>query len=94
MWIMGYNEKGIPLADDEMKEDIMSEYRNKTYTIKPQTFKGIRNISVHPYNKKIFNFFLSFIIKNKFIYNIYNIYYLIYLIDIFETIIYFLSLDK
>ena len=43
MWLMGYNEKGIPLTDDEMKEDIMPEYRNKTCTIEPQTFTGIRN---------------------------------------------------
>ena len=48
MWLMGYNEKGIPLTDDEMKEDIMPEYRNTTCTIEPQTFTGIKNISVHP----------------------------------------------
>ena len=48
MWLMGYNEKGIPLTDEEMKEDIMPEYRNKTCTIEPQTFTGIRSISVHP----------------------------------------------
>ena len=48
MWLVGYNEKGIPLTDEEMKEDIMPEYRNKTCTIEPQTHTGIRNISVHP----------------------------------------------
>ena len=48
MWLMGYNEKGIPLTDEEMKEDVMPEYRNKTCTIEPQTCTGIRNISVHP----------------------------------------------
>ena len=48
MWLMGYNEKGIPLTDEEMKEDVMPEYRNKTCTIEPQTHTGIRNISVHP----------------------------------------------
>ena len=48
MWLMGYNEKGNPLTDEEMKEDIMPEYRNKTCTIEPQTHTGIRNISVHP----------------------------------------------
>lgn len=48
MWLMGYNEKGIPLTDDEMKEDVMPEYRNKTCTIEEQTCTGIRNISVHP----------------------------------------------
>ena len=48
MWLMGYNEKGNPLTDEEMKEDVMPEYRNKTCTIEPQTFTGIRSISVHP----------------------------------------------
>ena len=48
MWLMGYNEKGIPLTDEEMKEDVMPEYRNKTCTIEPQTCTGIKNISVHP----------------------------------------------
>ena len=48
MWLVGYNEKGIPLTDEEMKEDIMPEYRNKTCTIEPQTCTGIKNISVHP----------------------------------------------
>jgi ubiquitin-like-conjugating enzyme ATG3 len=48
MWLMGYNEKGNPLTDDEMKEDVMPEYRNKTCTIEEQPCTGIRNISVHP----------------------------------------------
>ena len=48
MWLIGYNEKGLPLSDEEMKEDVMPEYRNKTCTIEPQTCTGIKNISVHP----------------------------------------------
>ena len=48
MGLMDYNEKGLPLSDDEMKEDVMPEYRNKTCTIEPQTCTGIKNISVHP----------------------------------------------
>ena len=48
MWLMGYNEEGKPLTDEEMKEDVMPEYRNKTCTIEPQTCTGLRNISVHP----------------------------------------------
>ena len=48
MWLMGYNEEGKPLSDDEMKEDVMPEYRSKTVTIDPQPCTGIRNISVHP----------------------------------------------
>ena len=48
MWLMGYNENGNVLTDEEMKEDVMPEYRNKTCTIEPQTCTGERNISVHP----------------------------------------------
>ena len=48
MWLMGYNEKGNPLTDEEMKEDVMPEYRNKTCTIEEQPCTGLRNISVHP----------------------------------------------
>ena len=48
MWLMGYNENGNRLNDNEMKEDIMPEYRSKTVTIDPQPCTAIRNISVHP----------------------------------------------
>ena len=48
MWLRGYNENGSPLSDDEMREDVMPEYRVKTYTIEPHTCTGIRNISIHP----------------------------------------------
>ena len=48
MWLMGYDEKGNPLTDEEMKEDVMPEYRNKTCTIEEQPCTGLRNISVHP----------------------------------------------
>ncbi len=48
MWLAGYDHKGRPLTANEMKEDVMPEYRNKTVTIEPQTCTGIKNISVHP----------------------------------------------
>lgn len=48
MWLIGYSEKGVPLKTEEMKEDIMEEYRNKTVTIEPHPITGINNISVHP----------------------------------------------
>ena len=48
MWLVGYDYKGRPLTDKEMREDVMPEYRNKTVTIEPQTCTGIKNISVHP----------------------------------------------
>ena len=47
MWLIGY-ENGRPLTDEEMREDVMPEYRNKTCTIEPHSCTGIRNISVHP----------------------------------------------
>ena len=31
-----------------MKEDVLPEYRNKTFTFEPQPCTGIRNISIHP----------------------------------------------
>ena len=45
---MGYNENGTTLSDNEMKQDVMMEYRNKTVTIEPHPHTGFRNISVHP----------------------------------------------
>lgn len=48
MWLMGYDKNGNILSDEEMKEDIFPEYRNKICTIEPQTCTGNRNISVHP----------------------------------------------
>lgn len=48
MWLMGYSEEGTPLTDNEMIQDIMMEYRNKTVTIEGHPCTGVRNISVHP----------------------------------------------
>ena len=48
MWLVGYDSKGRLLTANEMKEDVMPEYRNKTVTIEPHPCTGIKNISVHP----------------------------------------------
>ena len=48
MWLVGYYSKGRLLTVNEMKEDVMPEYRNKTVTIEPHPCTGIKNISVHP----------------------------------------------
>ena len=48
MWLVGYDSKGRQLTVNEMKEDVMPEYRNKTVTIEPHPCTGIKNISVHP----------------------------------------------
>lgn len=48
LWLFGYNEKGTPLKEEEMFEDIMSDYANKTVTVEDHPHQGIRCLSVHP----------------------------------------------
>ena len=48
LFLFGYNEKQAPLTADEMFEDIMDDYANKTATIKPHPHQGINSISIHP----------------------------------------------
>jgi len=48
LWLYGYNEKGIPLTQAEMFEDIMADYANKTVTIESHPHQGINCVSVHP----------------------------------------------
>lgn len=48
LWLFGYNEKGSPLTEKEMFEDIMSDYANKTVTLENHPHQGIKCISVHP----------------------------------------------
>lgn len=48
MWLIGYSEKGGPLSDDEVKEDIMLEYIDKTVTIEKHPCLGVKSVSIHP----------------------------------------------
>eukprot|EP00826_Nyctotherus_ovalis_P010553 TRINITY_DN12776_c0_g1_i1.p2 TRINITY_DN12776_c0_g1~~TRINITY_DN12776_c0_g1_i1.p2 ORF type:complete len:197 (+),score=89.67 TRINITY_DN12776_c0_g1_i1:409-999(+) len=48
LWLFGYNEKGAPLTEKEMFEDIMSDYANKTVTLESHPHQGINCLSVHP----------------------------------------------
>ncbi len=48
LWLFGYNEKGAPLKQEEMFEDIMSDYANKTVTIETHPHQGISCASIHP----------------------------------------------
>jgi ubiquitin-like-conjugating enzyme ATG3 len=48
LWLFGYNEKGAPLTEKEMFEDIMSDYANKTVTIESHPHQGVNCLSVHP----------------------------------------------
>jgi ubiquitin-like-conjugating enzyme ATG3 len=48
MWLTGYSEDGNLLTDDQIKEDIMLEYADKTVTIESHPATGIKSLSIHP----------------------------------------------
>lgn len=48
LWLTGYSESGSPLSDEEVKEDIMLDYIDKTVTIEKHPFTGNKSISIHP----------------------------------------------
>jgi ubiquitin-like-conjugating enzyme ATG3 len=48
MWLTGYNEMGLPLTDNEIKEDIMSDYIDRTVTIEKHPNTGVKSVSIHP----------------------------------------------
>jgi ubiquitin-like-conjugating enzyme ATG3 len=48
MWLTGYGEDGGLLSDEQIKEDIMIEYTDKTVTIEPHPHTGVRSVSIHP----------------------------------------------
>jgi len=48
MWLTGYDENGTPLTDEEIKEDIMLDYIDKTVTIELHPHTNVKSISIHP----------------------------------------------
>lgn len=48
MWITAVSEKGTPLTTEEIYEDIMSEYANKTVTVETHPHLNELQPSVHP----------------------------------------------
>jgi len=48
MWLTGYDENGIPLEDEKVKEDIMLEYIDKTVSIENHPHTSVNSISIHP----------------------------------------------
>lgn len=50
VWLIGYNEEGLPLTQNEVMEDVMSDYRRKTVTVEahPHRVAGGRVVSIHP----------------------------------------------
>jgi ubiquitin-like-conjugating enzyme ATG3 len=47
-WLYGYSENGTPLTDNEVKEDIMLEYVDRTVTIEKHPHTDINCVSIHP----------------------------------------------
>ena len=48
LWLFGYNEAGQPLTDEEVYQDVLSEYVTKTVTVDAHPATGIRTASIHP----------------------------------------------
>lgn len=48
LWLVGYDEKGVPLTKDQMYEDIISDYADKTVTLEQHPHQGVPCISIHP----------------------------------------------
>ncbi|ODV90016.1 hypothetical protein CANCADRAFT_25863 [Tortispora caseinolytica NRRL Y-17796] len=49
MYLSGFNADGVPLSADEMAEDIIGEYKDKTVTIEKAPFMEDQTmISIHP----------------------------------------------
>jgi len=48
IWLVGYNEQGLPLKNDEIYQDIMPEYQERTVTIETHPHTDIKCVNVHP----------------------------------------------
>lgn len=44
LWLAGTNNKGVPLTNEEIFEDVMSDYANKTVTIEDHPHLGISSL--------------------------------------------------
>jgi len=48
LWLFGYDRSGSPLTDEQVYQDVLSEYVTKTVTVDSHPFTGIRTASIHP----------------------------------------------
>ena len=48
LWLSGVKENGDPLTNEEIFEDVQSDYVNKTVTIEKHTGIGTSQASIHP----------------------------------------------
>ena len=48
VWLFGYDEHEHPLTHDQMFEDIMQDYANRTVTIETHPHLDVSHASIHP----------------------------------------------
>jgi ubiquitin-like-conjugating enzyme ATG3 len=48
LWLFGYNQSGQPLKDEDIYQDVLSEYVTKTVTVDAHPSTGVRTASIHP----------------------------------------------
>ena len=48
IWLFGYDEDGNPLTPEQMFDDVISDYSNKTVTVDPHPQFSLPHVSVHP----------------------------------------------
>lgn len=48
VWILGYSSEGTPLSTEQMFQDIMPEYVQRTVTIESHPSVGTTQLSIHP----------------------------------------------
>mmetsp|Transcript_107365 Transcript_107365/g.309102 ORF Transcript_107365/g.309102 Transcript_107365/m.309102 type:complete len:332 (+) Transcript_107365:152-1147(+) len=48
LWLFGYDENGRPLKPEQVYEDVLSEYVEKTVTVDPHPVTGTPTVSIHP----------------------------------------------
>mmetsp|Transcript_17226 Transcript_17226/g.49244 ORF Transcript_17226/g.49244 Transcript_17226/m.49244 type:complete len:313 (-) Transcript_17226:90-1028(-) len=48
LWLFGYDEQGRPLKPEQVYEDVLAEYVEKTVTVDPHPLTGTPSVSIHP----------------------------------------------
>lgn len=48
LWLFGYDDSGHPLQEDQVYQDVLSEYVTKTVTVDAHPATGFRTASIHP----------------------------------------------
>ena len=48
LWLFGYDKGGHALSDEQIYQDVLSEYVTKTVTVDSHPHTGVRTASIHP----------------------------------------------